>query len=333
MKIGVIFLLCFYSMQSIFAQDPVFTQFYAAPILINPSFAGSVGTSRIGVGYRDQWNGNNYKLSTSYVSIDSWFESINSGLGLSLTNQKEALTNYNFTQINLSYAYHLKLSKKLTFFPGISFGYGAKSYNFQNLILGDQINIFDGSIYPVSTDPFIENNKVKFLDISVGGVLYMKHAWLGISFKHLNKPNISFLEDENLPLPILFSLHGGYQFSLNSEDNSSFLPTDSFLFLTFNYMDQDVYNRLDLGAEAQLSSFYIGVLVSSQLMKIEPDADLLISVNPIIGLEINNFKLGLSYDFPISNIGNIGGTGEITMRYTLGKNQKKDRERLWQVKN
>lgn len=333
MKIVVLFLLCFFSVQHTHAQDPVFTQFYAAPILINPSFAGSVGTARVGVGYRDQWNGNNYKLSTSFVSLDNWFESINSGMGLSLTNQKEALTNYNFTQVNLSYAYHLKLSKKLTFFPGISFGYGAKSYNFQDLILGDQINVFNGNVYPFSEDPFVSNDKVNFLDISVGGVFYMKYAWLGISVKHLNKPNISFLDDEELPLPILYSIHGGYQFLLNSKGNSSFLPTDSFLFLTFNYMDQNSYNRLDLGAEIQLSHFYVGVLATSQLIKIASDSDLLISVNPLIGLEIKNLKLGLSYDFPISNLGNIAGTGEITMLYTIGKSQQKNRERLWQVKN
>jgi hypothetical protein len=98
-------------------------------------------------------------------------------------------------------------------------------------------------------------------------------------------------------------------------------------------MDQNSYNRLDLGAEIQLSHFYVGVLATSQLIKIASDSDLLISVNPLIGLEIKNLKLGLSYDFPISNLGNIAGTGEITMLYTIGKSQQKNRERLWQVKN
>jgi len=333
MKSGVIFLLCYFALQNLFAQDPVFTQFYAAPVLINPSFAGSVGAARIGVGYRNQWNGNNYKLSTSYVAADNWFESINSGLGLSLTNQKEALTNYNFTQINLSYAYQVKLSKKITFFPGISFGYGGRYYNFQDLILGDQINDFNGNIDPVSGDPFIGNEKVNFFDVSVGGVFYMKHAWLGLSLKHLNKPNISFLENETLPLPILFSLHGGYQFSLNSNNSDSFLPKDSFLFLTFNYFDQAAYNRLDLGAEIELSNFYIGLIASSQIVETVSDSDFLLSINPLIGLQIRSFKIGLSYDFPVSSIGNVGGTGEITMQYIMGKNNKKDRERLWQVKN
>jgi len=333
MKIGIVFLLSYFTLQSLFAQDPVFTQFYAAPVLINPAFAGSVGAARIGVGYRNQWNGNNYKLSTSYVAADNWFESINSGLGLSLTNQKEALTNYNFTQINLSYAYQVKLSKKITFFPGISFGYGGRYYNFQNLILGDQINDFNGNIDPVSGDPFIGNEKVNFFDVSVGGVFYMKHAWLGLSLKHLNKPNISFLENETLPLPILFSLHGGYQFILNSNDKDSFLPEDSFLFLTFNYFDQAAYNRLDLGAEIELSHFYIGLIASSQLVETVSDSDFLLSINPLIGLQIKSFKIGLSYDFPVSSIGNIGGTGEITLQYIMGKNNNKNRERLWQVKN
>lgn len=320
-------------LQGLFAQDPVFTQFYAAPILMNPSFAGSVGDARIAVGYRNQWNGGNYKLSTTFASVDNWFESINSGLGLSILNQKEELSNYNFTQLNLSYSYHLKLSEKLTLFPGISFGLGSKYFNFQNLILGDQINIFDGSLDPVSQDPFIENDKINFFDVSVGAVLYHENAWLGLSLKHLNQPNISFLANENLPLSIHYSLHGGYKFYLTQEDKETFLPDDSFLFLTFNLMKQDDYSRLDLGAEVELSKFYFGVLVSSQLIKLNSDLARLFSVNPLIGLELKNFKIGFSYDFPVSDIGNIAQTSEITFRYLFGQTRNNERKRLWQVKN
>lgn len=326
----IFFFICYFALQSLFAQDPVFTQFYASPMLMNPSFAGSGGNTRIGVGYRNQWNGSNYKLSTSYASVDNWIESINSGLGLSLLNQKEELTNYNFTQINLSYSYHLKLSDKLTFFPGISFGYGLKHFNFQNLVLGDQINILDGTISP-SSDPFVENDKINFFDISVGGILYFENAWLGTSLKHLTKPNISFLNDENLPLAILLSIHGGYRLTLNQNSDQSFLPNNSFLFLTFNYIKQDTYNRLDLGAEVEISKFYFGVLTTTQVKNTNDDSQFLLSVNPLVGLQFKKLKIGFSYDFPISDIGNIAGTSEITIQYSVGKS--KTRKRIWQIKN
>jgi len=40
------------------AQDPHFSQFYAAPLYLNPALAGtSAGNYRVGVNYRDQWRG------------------------------------------------------------------------------------------------------------------------------------------------------------------------------------------------------------------------------------------------------------------------------------
>lgn len=332
MKISFFILISIVAIQPLFAQDPVLTQFYAAPVLVNPSFAGSVGNARIAVGHRDQWNGSNYKFSTTYVSADNWFEGINSGLGFSIVNQKETLTNYNFTEAKLSYAYHLKISETTTFFPGISFGIGSKHFNFQNLILGDQISPFDGSVDPVSNDPFLENDKVNFFDVSVGGVLYLENAWLGVSVKHLNKPDISFLDDEPLPLSVLYSIHGGYQFRLNKGDPDAILDYESFLFLTVNYMNQDTSNRLDFGAEINISQFYAGVLASAQTYELVSGSDMLLSVNPLFGVRFNNFKIGFSYDFPVSDIGNIAGTSEINLQYVFRKTRRNERVRLWQVK-
>ena len=333
MKIRLYFFLFFVGIQTLFAQDPVLTQFYAAPVLVNPSFAGSVGDARIAAGYRDQWNGSNYKFSTTYISTDNWFEGINSGLGFSIVNQKETLTSYNFTEAKVSYAYHLKISEAITFFPGISFGVGTKHFNFQNLILGDQISLFDGSLNPVSNDPFLEKDRVSFFDVSVGGVLYLENAWIGLSLKHLNKPHISFLNDEPLPLPVLYSVHGGYQFRLNKGNPDGVLPFESFLFLTLNYMNQDTSNRLDLGAEINISQFYAGVLASVQTYKLVSGSDTLLSVNPLFGVRFNNFKIGFSYDFPVSDIGNIAGTSEINLQYVFRKTTKNERVRIWQVKN
>lgn len=333
MKIHFVLFISLFAIQPLFAQDPVLTQFYAAPVLVNPSFAGSVGDARIAVGYRDQWNGSNYKFSTTYISTDNWFEGINSGLGFSIVNQKETLTSYNFTEAKVSYAYHLKISETITFFPGISFGVGTKHFNFQNLILGDQISLFDGSLDPVSNDPFLEKDRVSFFDVSVGGVLYLENAWLGLSVKHLNKPDISFLNDEPLALPVLYSVHGGYQFRLNQGNPDGVLPYESFLFLTLNYMNQDTSNRLDLGAEINISQFYAGVLASAQTYKLVSGSDTLLSVNPLFGVRFNNFKIGFSYDFPVSDIGNIAGTSEINLQYVFRKTTKNRRARLWQVKN
>lgn len=320
------------SIQSLFAQDPVLTQFYTAPILINPAFAGSEGNMRLGLGYRNQATRSNYKLKTMYAYGDSWVESINSGLGISILSQKEELTNYSFIQLNLNYSYHLKLSENWTFFPGIAFGIGYKDFHFGGLLFEDQIDFIGGN-NPVTTDPIFNNiaEDVFFFDVSVGGVLYAKNAWLGFSAKHLTQPNISFVENENLPLAIHYSIHGGYQLALDTKARNSFFPKDSNLFFTFNYMKQDIYNRFDFGTEIEINKFSIGFLSSSIIQKIEPSSDLFLSISPVIGIKSQHFKFGFSYDFPISNFSTIGGTTEITIQYFIENNYS--RRSRWQKKH
>jgi hypothetical protein len=149
--------------------------------------------------------------------------------------------------------------------------------------------------------------------------------------KHLTNPDISFLEDATQPLETFFSLHGGYRITLSEEDryNSSYKGT--YLFITGNFIHQGPYNRFDLGGEFQISKFFIGLLASTQPNKTISEADQLLSLNPLTGIQIGKFKIGLSYDFPISNIGSNGNTAEFTLQYFLGNTYQ--RKRRWKVKN
>ncbi|WP_287060456.1 type IX secretion system membrane protein PorP/SprF, partial [Algoriphagus sp.] len=40
---------------SAFAQDPQYSQYYAAPLYLNPAMAGGELTGRVGFNYRNQW--------------------------------------------------------------------------------------------------------------------------------------------------------------------------------------------------------------------------------------------------------------------------------------
>ncbi|MEX2566596.1 MAG: type IX secretion system membrane protein PorP/SprF, partial [Cyclobacteriaceae bacterium] len=52
-----ILLFCFFLGSSVFGQDFHYTQFYAAPLNLNPAFTGAMETMRIGANYRKQWPG------------------------------------------------------------------------------------------------------------------------------------------------------------------------------------------------------------------------------------------------------------------------------------
>jgi hypothetical protein len=43
----------------------------------------------------------------------------------------------------------------------------------------------------------LQNSKIGFFDVSAGMVL-VKKKWIGLSMKHLNRPNIAFNDGGNL---------------------------------------------------------------------------------------------------------------------------------------
>ena len=326
----IIFILIISSSLRLCAQDPVFTQFYASPTILNPAFAGSMNSTRFSAGYRDQWQGVKSDLKTFYASADGYMGAIKSGIGANIINQKEDLSGYSYTQINLLYSFHIQLNNDWSLFPGISFGYGFKQFNLNGLLFEDQIDISSGNFDP-TRESFIDKSSISLFDLSAGIVMYHHNAWIGLSLKHLTNPDISFLEDETAPLETFISLHGGYRFNISESNPYRSDSQGTYLFLTGNYMHQGPYDRFDLGAEFQISRLFIGLLTATRFNNQIDSADYLLSLNPTTGLQIDNFKIGFSYDFPVSAIGSNAGTAEITMQYLLGNIYK--RNRRWQMKN
>ena len=97
-------------------------------------------------------------------------------------NHHESITRYNFTQVNLNYAYHVQLSDGWYFFPSISAGFGIKDYAFDNLLLEDQILIKSGIINVNTDDPFMFNENVSFLTLLLDYYFLMKTFGFGGSF-------------------------------------------------------------------------------------------------------------------------------------------------------
>lgn len=295
------------------AQDPVFTQYYFMPETLNPGFSGFEEASYTGILHRTQWPSLDLKINTQYGFFNTWFENMNSGIGVSVLNQHESNTNYNFTQLNANYAYRVRLNSNWYFRPAIELGVGLKSFAFKNLVLADQININTGVVSATSIDPSLANDKIYFFDVSAGLVFDRVNNgfneidyWFGFSVKHLNRPNISFQTNGNAPLEILYTATANYKFPFVLESN---------MLLSANYLQQGEYNRLDIGALVQLNHFLLGLTAVTNPAKNSSNSHLLTSINAFTGLEYKHLRFGLSYDFNVSQIGRTGGVYELSLTY------------------
>src|SRR6516162_8708271 len=64
-------LLAGFVANSVFGQDPSYSQFFASPLNVNPALtAAIIGKWRVISNYRDQWSGPAYPYITSTVSYD-----------------------------------------------------------------------------------------------------------------------------------------------------------------------------------------------------------------------------------------------------------------------
>ncbi|SDR91212.1 type IX secretion system membrane protein, PorP/SprF family [Formosa sp. Hel1_31_208] len=299
------------------AQDPIFSQSNYVQETLNPGFSGFEDNDRIyaGILSRVQWPSLDLNLTTQYAFINKSFDygpSMGFGVGINAVYQYESFNNYNYFQLNANYAHRVNLDGGWFFRPGIEVGIGSKSNRFRNLTLADQININTGFINPVSIDPLSNNTTNRFyVDFSTGIVFEKEEFngttyWFGASVKHLNRPNISFVEGEKVPLNIFYSIHGNYRFPFLN---------DYSIMMTANYMQQGQYNRLDIGYLFQVNEFLLGLTVATNPARNDANSHLLSSINAFIGLEYTQYRFGLSYDMNTSKIGNTRGVYEFSLTY------------------
>lgn len=285
-----------------------------APQAANPGYTGFMETTTVGILHRTQWPDSNLKINTQYAFINTWVESMNSGINLSVLNHTESFTDYNLSQLNASYAYRVRLSRSWYFRPALEVGVGMKSFGFGNLVLGDQLNLGTGTVNPNTMDPSVLSEKVTFFDASVGFLFNNQNTFFGLALKHLNKPNISFVTRGNQPLDMFFSASGGYQMPISNRWGS-LLPFDSKLLLTANFMKQSRYNRLDLGGMIIFNQAVLGITAATNPVRNDANSQLLTSLNFHGGLQFNHFTFGYSYDLNTTKIGRSGGAHELSLTY------------------
>ncbi|MEO8732770.1 MAG: PorP/SprF family type IX secretion system membrane protein, partial [Flavobacteriales bacterium] len=210
------------------AQDPQLSQFYAAPLYLNPALTGSTFQDRIGLNYRLQWPAIGPGYRTYALSYDHHSRATNSGIGGYVMHDQAGSFGLAFTQMALSYSYEARLDRKRAIRGGLRVGYTMRSYDQSNLLFADQV-IRDNA--PTSIEPAMLQN-VSYMDFSGGLLYFTEQFWAGISMNHVNEPQETYFLDGDVPLPIRTSVHAGYRFAL---DGRSFTRSKTRMTLATQY--------------------------------------------------------------------------------------------------
>lgn len=304
-------------------QDPQFTQFYAAPVYLSPSFAGSSGVPRVILNFRDQWP----KLPGDYItyslSVDGFLEKYSSGVGLLLFRDQAGGGLVNTTNVGLNYNYNFKISRKWKLSPGIQVYYYWKKIDYNSLIFSDQISRDYTSPVSIELEQLMTTEPIHHLDITTSMLAYSENTWGGVTIDHMLSLNQS-LKAEGGYLPLRVSLYGGSKYFLSGRMRQK---GEKSVTGAFNLMFQDKYKYLDLGLYYTRLPLLFGLWYRG--MPIFADSPNVGAVTLQFGYRNNNITIGYSYDYTVSTlITKTGGAHEVSLSVRLQAAEKKRKMRM-----
>ena len=322
-RILLIALVLFATVRMIDAQDPIYSQFYMAPLQLNPALAGISSAPRFSMNYRNQWpfvDQSFQTYSTYSVAYDQFFDKFNSGIGVMILGDDAGNGLIKTNKLSLIYSYNLVLRNDMFIKAGIEASALQTRFGWDQFVFGDQLDERFGLNTPGGTaipteEVRPEDESTINTDISFGTVLYGPRYYAGITLKHLNTPDNSILGiNENLynGLPMRWSIHAGMEFPLNNKLSNQAFITPNVLFVK-----QGEFSQLNVGAYVSINTIFAGLWYRHA----NTNSDAIIGS---LGFKKGMYKIGYSYDYTISDFGiGNGGSHEVGIIIDVGANRKK----------
>jgi len=209
--LNILFALCLLISGEAWGQSMHFSQYYNAPLLLNPANTALMPDEdyRAGLNYRNQWAVvpvpyntfsafGDFKVggNKNNENHNNWL-----GIGLAFFNDNAGDGNLALNEIQGSLAYHLQLSPFTMLSLGLSGGYVQRSVDYDNLTFDTQ---WDGATFNTHMANGEKVGIIKTNYSTVGAGL--NFAWfpnenvyikLGGSVLNINQPTESFYNDQN----------------------------------------------------------------------------------------------------------------------------------------
>jgi type IX secretion system PorP/SprF family membrane protein len=325
----LLLLTVFVAIPELEAQDPRFSQINASSMFVSPAMTGLYeGQMRVSFNYRDQWSSflGQVPFRTFGASVDYRFHALKSdffSLGLTVLKDEAGDAKLSMNRINMSASYMKQLTggrgwRNVQYLiAGAQVGMGQNSINWATLRFSTQ---FDGSGYNATlpTGEDVGSYFNFYPDINAGLMWYAlfdknKSVYAGASMHHINRPNISFLDDIDETMYATIILHGGGQIPFTKD--ISLLPVARF-------MKQGPSYEIDFGASIRFTTrdFRDVALKAGVMGRLVNGADAIgaDAVSILTALEWDKWALGLSYDVTVSSLSNTNdgrGAFEVSLTY------------------
>lgn len=223
----LLYIFCFLATQSVVAQDIHFSNFYTNTLNVNPANTGNfIGKLRFCSAYRDQYRTVAQPFQTFTFNFDGKhikrYRNDFMGYGLLFNFDKSGDANYNTVQFGIPISYLFPVAGgKIILSGGIQPSIGYNSLDYSSLVFQEQ---YDGIKYDpdIEVSENFESNSALYLDLSAGALAIFKVSktqsyTFGVGVFNINRPNISFYDDEDVKLKTRTMLHGTANLAVTSD--------------------------------------------------------------------------------------------------------------------
>jgi type IX secretion system PorP/SprF family membrane protein len=290
MKKIVLILIVLFGGVCLYGQsDAILTQQWFSRVNANPAATGNISDVNVYVLHRTQWSGfDDDAPQTSLLNATSYFDNINSGVGLSLSYDKEGQLQSNYNA-KLAYAYQLKISENTL----VSLGLGV---NLQNRSV-DWLKV--KAVH--GDDPKLPNVKKSKtgVDFDFGFEFIASRFTFGAALNRIGKSDVEKIT----------TFQNGQQiytyarYLITAFDGLDIAPS-------LTYVHSNHSNVWESAVTGFVSNkFWVGAAYRHE-----------IAFAFLAGFEFNNmFRVGYAYDHYIKDSSNLGGTHEIMLSLKISK--------------
>lgn len=291
------------------------SQYFSAPLHLNPALAGISYGPRVTANYRNQWSslgdGFNGGYTTYMAGFDMHILPIRGGIGALFTADQVANNLYSTYRATIMYSQQIKINRKMAIKIGISGSYINTRVKWEKLLWSDMIDPYTGfynnvNIPNATTEPMPQKTSVHQGDVGAGAVFFTEKLYVGFAVNNLLMRKVSFNNEDNGPVPMKFTVHFGANLPVKHRAQGKY---NIWLSPNVLFVNQGKAFQVEGTFLTGISFMYFGLGYRNAIYNSD-------AVIGYLGFKKGKFRVGYSYDYTISKLANkTGGTHELSFTF------------------
>lgn len=263
--------------------------------------------------HRYQWHNSNSVQHQSYSSYDAYIKSIKGGVGIMAGFSDYNGGMYRDYEISLAYSPKIRITRNISFEPGINFNLGTKTLN-SSKFNGQQIEWERGVVQNVFSSPeAVPGNMKLYRDMGAGALLNTKWFYAGFHanniFEHLDNIYQSHEVGGFQRAPKRYTAVIGTDYQSFNNPNLIVSP-----FATYEQMGER--RELWAGTNFRWNALLLGASLSNHL-----------DYKATLGFQVNTIRMSYSYDQTYSWLaGESLPSHELNLKILIGKDYLRSRK-------